>query len=192
MAGRFKSTTLLGCPKPYPMDTKITLFVASVLISGLSQSLKAQVKQTYQDEVFRQTTVVIKEDEATDVDVLNQNFDLEDVGMHQQIRITTAHSQTETATAKAPVQDLSASKNEDPLQLKKRITLSPTREQTDPELQQMIQIAPSIQSKGVEQETTTKASVRKHTKSKRSKSTRVKLKKRKRSPKNAFRKCYQF
>lgn len=48
----------------------------------------AQVKRQYQDETFSQTTVVIKDDQATDLEVLSQ-IDLDDVGMDQVIRITT-------------------------------------------------------------------------------------------------------
>ena len=60
----------------------------------------AQVKRQYQDEVFSQTIVVVKDDQAQDADILNQ-FDLDDIGMDQVIRITTEIP--EVSTPKTPV-----------------------------------------------------------------------------------------
>lgn len=53
----------------------------------------AQIKRTYTDNVYSQTTVAVKEDGASDVEVLNEAFDLDEFGMDQQIRITTEQFQ---------------------------------------------------------------------------------------------------
>jgi len=62
----------------------LTTFVALLM---LSISVEAQVKDQYQSDGL--TTTVVKEDSANDMDILNSQFDLDDVGMHQVIRITT-------------------------------------------------------------------------------------------------------
>ena len=67
------------------MKNRITTLILLVLAVQLTF---AQVKREYQDEVFSQTTVVIKHDKASDKDVLDQ-YDLDNIGMDQVIRITT-------------------------------------------------------------------------------------------------------
>lgn len=67
------------------MKNRITTLILLVLAVQLTF---AQVKREYQDEVFSQTTVVVKHDKASDKEVLNQ-YDLDDIGMDQVIRITT-------------------------------------------------------------------------------------------------------
>jgi hypothetical protein len=62
--------------------------IAAALILYISP-LQAQVKDTYQDQANALTTIVVKEDSASDLDILQQQFDLDQIGMHQVIRITT-------------------------------------------------------------------------------------------------------
>jgi len=52
-------------------------------------TLSAQVKKQFQDDTYAQTTIVIKDDAAGDLDILNSQFDLDEIGMDQVIRITT-------------------------------------------------------------------------------------------------------
>jgi len=63
----------------------LTTLVALLFVCA---TLNAQVKDQYQDK-SNGTTIVVKEDAANDMDILNDQFDLDDVGMHQVIRITT-------------------------------------------------------------------------------------------------------
>ena len=67
------------------MKNRISTLLLLLIVSHLSF---AQVKRQYQDEVFGQTTVVVKQEAATDADVLNE-LDIDEIGMHQVIRITT-------------------------------------------------------------------------------------------------------
>lgn len=64
----------------------LTTIVALLFVCATTQ---AQVKDKYQDKSNEMTTIVVKEDAANDMDILNDQFDLDDVGMHQVIRITT-------------------------------------------------------------------------------------------------------
>ncbi len=66
-----------------------------------SQFAFAQVKKQYQDDTFGQTTVVVKEDQATDLEILN-NMDLDDYGMDQVIKITTEDIRRMEAKNKEP------------------------------------------------------------------------------------------
>lgn len=68
------------------MKKTLLLFFSSMLF--LSQFAFSQVKKQFKDETFAQTTVIIKEDNASDADILN-DLDLDHIGMSQQIRITT-------------------------------------------------------------------------------------------------------
>ena len=65
--------------------TLVVLFTINSL--GISQ-----VKKQYQDTVHKSTTVVIKEDGANDLDILNSQFNLDDYAVNEQIKITTDHT----------------------------------------------------------------------------------------------------
>jgi len=68
---------------------KLTILITT-LIFCQGAILNAQaVKRSFQDEVYKQTTVVIKDKAASDLDILNNQFDLNELGMDQQIKITT-------------------------------------------------------------------------------------------------------
>jgi len=61
-----------------------------VLITCLAiQSSFAQVKKQYLDSQNTSTTVVVKENSANDLEILNSQFDINNVGMGQVIRIKT-------------------------------------------------------------------------------------------------------
>ena len=65
---------------------KLSLLLALVVCT--LQLSFAQIKKTYKDKVFGQTTVVVKEDSIKDTDILNE-FDLDEIGMDQIIQIST-------------------------------------------------------------------------------------------------------
>ena len=71
-----------------------------VALALLCQPLSGQIKEQYIDQADKLTTVVIKEEAASDMDILNNKFDLDEVGMHQVIRITTR----EEVSVPAPVE----------------------------------------------------------------------------------------
>lgn len=49
----------------------------------------SQVKKQYLDNQNLKSTVVVKEDNASDMDILNSQFDINSIGLGQEIRITT-------------------------------------------------------------------------------------------------------
>lgn len=63
--------------------------VAILAVMFLHLSAQAQVIKEIQDSSDALTTVVIKEKDESDIDILNEQFDLEEMGMHQVVRITT-------------------------------------------------------------------------------------------------------
>lgn len=78
-----------------------TLLVVAIILS--CQLSYSQVKRQYQDDSFAETTVVIKESsETSDLDVLNEYFDIDDVGVGQVFRLTT--EQVSSKSPKDPVQ----------------------------------------------------------------------------------------
>jgi len=67
---------------------KIIMLVAFATM--LTQAAEAQVKRQYKDKKFVKQTVVVKEKASTsDLDILNSQFDLDDVSVGEVIRITT-------------------------------------------------------------------------------------------------------
>ena len=69
------------------MNTKN--IVALLAIMFLHLSAQAQVIKEIQDSPDELTTVVIKKESESDYDILNEQFDLDEMGMHQVVRITT-------------------------------------------------------------------------------------------------------
>ena len=69
--------------------------LALAFLFVLSQTAFSQVKKQYKDETFAQTTVVVKENktEASDLEILDAQFDIDDFGMDQVIKITTEPDQ---------------------------------------------------------------------------------------------------
>ena len=61
-----------------------------LLVFSFQLSHAQQIKRQYQDDTYAETTVVIKDDKHTDdMELLNANFDLDDVAVGDVIRITT-------------------------------------------------------------------------------------------------------
>lgn len=85
----------------------------------------AQVKKQYQDDTFGQTTVVVKEDQATDLEILN-SMDLDDYGMDQVIKITTEDIRRMEEKKNKPAPEAVAVAVSDKKSPKKTIILDPT------------------------------------------------------------------
>ena len=56
----------------------------------LTMNVFAQIKEQYQAEASKNTIIVIKENRASDQDILAQNFNLDDYRVGDVIRITTS------------------------------------------------------------------------------------------------------
>ncbi|MEM1323878.1 MAG: hypothetical protein AAGG75_26700 [Bacteroidota bacterium] len=195
---------------------KSLLIVVSALL--LSQAAFSQVKKQYQDKVFNQTTIVVKEDNATDTDILTE-FDLDEIGMDQVIRITTEKDRPAPVeatprpvlVAEAPRQVIKQSTQPAPTVAEQPQAEQPKAEQ--PIAQQVqtttsravetpvqaVQVVDNVGNKqtaarpAVRQSRSSSGSYRSSAKRKRVKKTRrVKLKKRKRFKKRNKYKCYKF
>jgi len=156
---------------------KSILLVAIAMM--LSQFLHAQVKRQYKDEKFAEQTVVVKENaKVSDIDILNSQFDLDDVAVGEVIRITT-----ETMPAKQPVAEAPAA----PIVQEEAVAVVvPVQEIEDRPSQQERVRSPKTSSKSKAAKTK-----RKSKKKVKSKNPRFKKKKRKRV-RNHKKKCYRF
>ncbi len=126
----------------------ISTLVALLLLSG---SVYGQIKDQYTDEKDALTTVVVKEDAANDMDILNDQFDLDEVGMHQVIRITTreelpapapeetmsVQNPTKVTSSKASIPESAPTptpSSEEPIVTKSPVFVEATQEEIAPEL----------------------------------------------------------
>lgn len=80
----------------------LVLFTCLSLQFGFSQ-----VKKQFLDNKNARTTVVIKEDAANDLAILNSQFDINSIGMGQEIRITTQQDPPKQTLAEVPVSKVS-------------------------------------------------------------------------------------
>jgi len=70
-----------------------------VLATMFTQIVHAQIKRQYKDEKFAKQTVVVKSEESiSDLEILNSQFDLDDVSVGEVIRITTETDPKQTPT----------------------------------------------------------------------------------------------
>ena len=164
----------------------------------------AQVKRQYQDTDHASTMVVVKEDGMTDVDVLNSQFNLNDISMGQVIRITTEGTiVTDGDYSEAPpVQEVKAVDRapEKPVveEVEETIVITEVEEPTAPiEAPKMV----SNVVKADKNRTSTgriayndapSGTYRHMSEVKRPKTKRVRLKKNKRAKRNNYRKCFAF
>ena len=174
---------------------KKELIIIIAMIVATMQLTNAQVKNQYQDDVYAQTTVVVKEDSATDADILNNQFDLDEIGMGQVIRITTAPAEVENKVQKQE-QLAEATPKKEPIRNSKKI-VSKTK------TQKAVAEQPAV-TKKVAEKTTVKTrtasskSTRTYSKkrSKKKKSFKLfntkKKQKRKKYSKRQRSKCYRF
>lgn len=176
-----------------------------------AQFASAQVKKQYQDDTFGQTTVVVKEDQATDLEILN-SMDLDDYGMDQVIKITTEDIRRMEEKKKAAAAAVAVTEKKTP---KKTVILDPTgperwiptnkprkKAKTTAKLAKVEEqeAAPNLGGSYKKSKTVSKSSkksrvssskkTRKYKKSGKRKNRRFKKKKRKRSKRRYS--CYQF
>jgi len=142
---------------------KELLIIITMMVACL-QLTNAQVKNQFQDDIYAQTTIVVKEDSASDVDILNDQFDLDEIGMGQVIKITTAPAKKEEVQKE--VQLAEATPKKEPIRNSKKIV--PTSKK-----QKAVAEQPTSTKKTVAKKSTVKT-----TKSVSSKSTRTYSKKR--------------
>lgn len=186
------------------MYQKLSITLLCVLFPFFTFS---QVKKTYQSKDHQQTTVVVKEKQASDLDVLNTHFDTDDYGMDQVIRITTEGdvvpvntqtqlAQTEQPDFKTPI--VLESKEEILIEEEPLVTVSNEEEEeanitdiVNQDNQPTINQKPSTKASKKTTLTSTKSRST-YTQRKRKKGERIRLKKRKRSRKNYKKHCYKF
>ena len=68
------------------------IFLTLMVLFTVDSIALSQVKKQYRDNVDKSTTVVIKEDGASDLDILNNQFNIDDYAVNEQIKITTDQS----------------------------------------------------------------------------------------------------
>jgi len=68
------------------------IFLTLMVLFTVDSVVMSQVKKQYRDNVDKSTTVVIKEDGANDLDILNNQFNIDDYAINEQIKITTDQS----------------------------------------------------------------------------------------------------
>ena len=81
----------------------------SLLVSFLCLSLQfgfSQVKKQYLDNKNTASTIVIKEDKASDKDILNSQFDINSIGFEQEIRIKTENNGLKPILVKIPLAEV--------------------------------------------------------------------------------------
>ncbi len=144
------------------------------------------VKKQFQDNGNRETTVVVKEDAANDYDVLNSQFNIDDVGMGTVIRIDTETELPAPSTAEM-VANVS---EENPVIEEKttKVVTQDTNEAVD-------RASEPVAKKVVKKAPTRSSSSKSYKKSKKRSSNKFKVKKKKRkrySKRKKFNSCYRF
>jgi hypothetical protein len=67
----------------------------------------SQVKKQYLDNKNTKSTVIVKEDNASDMDILNSQFDINSIGLGQEIRIKTEKDPPKPTTlAEVPLSEI--------------------------------------------------------------------------------------
>ena len=78
-----------------------------VLLTCLSLQFGfSQVKKQYLDNTNTKSTVVVKEDNASDMDILNSQFDINSIGLGQEIRIKTEKDPPKQTLAEVPLAEV--------------------------------------------------------------------------------------
>ena len=168
---------------------QLSLLVALVVCT--LQLSFAQIKKTYKDKVFGQTTVVVKEDSIKDSDILNE-FDLDEIGMDQIIQISTQAEQpiptkiaeqtittAEATVANIPVANNPAPEKQKAINLEQRVIDAPGLSSVE---QESVQVHKRRASSGT----------RTYPKYHSPKNRRFKKKKRKKHRTHKKLKCYKF
>lgn len=201
------------------MYQKLSIALLCILCPLITFS---QVKKTYQSKDHQQTTVVIKEKQASDLDVLNTHFDADDYGMDQVIRITTegdvvavntqAHpAQSEQPDLKAPIvldnndeitieeePIVAISKKEESIvvETKNKVEINKVEEVKINNInsqENLAVVSQKTETKTNQNITSTNTKKRSsYTQRKRKQGKRIRLKKRKRARKSYKKHCYKF
>lgn len=171
------------------MNKTIKLLALGLLLTHIAQ---AQVKRQYKDKKFAEQTVVVKEKATTsDLDILNSQFDLDEIAVGEVIRITTETDPTKKV-AEAPIEEAVAVVEPTPPAPNPAPVVAPTStpvvEPTPaPPVQKVVERSPA--PKSVSYSSNARRSVKKVRSKKRN--PRFKKKKRKRV-KRSKNKCYRF
>ncbi len=174
-----------------------TLLVLAIILSCQLSYAQSQVKRQFQDETFAETTVVIKDDAATnDLEVLNNYFDMDDVSIGQIIRITTETTPVSKPTPPVAIQ-------ETPVAPKAVVVKAPAEQAEKPEVVQVVQkqveekeevagAAAQPQQKSIRSGGSSTRSVKKRAYIGNKRNKRVKAPKRKNKKRRNSSKCYSF
>ena len=193
------------------------ILVCFTLQFGFSQTNSDNVKRQYIDKVNTETTVVVKQDNASDMDVLNRQFNLNDVSMGEVIFIKTedlapAKPKAERTSFSQMVQESSKPSRTVATQpvVKETPTAQPSVASTTTVVRKSSRAAsarPQLRSKTSTPKTTKSRTIAKKSVAppakrasrykgtgtlKRVKTKRVKLKKRKRVKRGRRNKCFSF
>lgn len=178
-----------------------SLKILLVLAFASIQFVQAQtVKKQFKDEIYTQTTVVIKEDGANDLDILNDQFDLDDYDLGQVIKITTApeqppvveEQQLQEATAQVVTQEIEEPEERaEPVKVQEVEQPQPVlAKQTVEEESEPVAVLASVQKKSTSRSS---GSTRSYKSGKRTKvQFKVRKKKRRRSSRRSGSSCYSF
>ena len=169
----------------------IKLVIAMLLVT--SQFAFAQVKKQFQDDANKKTTVVVKEDAVNDYDILNNQFNIGDVGMGTVIRIDTEKELPAPApeemvadnSGEIQVQTSTINLNEPTPKVVTQNTNEAVDRASEPVEKKVVKKATRSTSSSASKGTGKRVSV--------SKKFKVKKNKRKRSKKRKrFKSCYRF
>ncbi len=180
-------------------------FLLVVMLTGLS-TLQAQIKRQYQDENHRNQTVVVKDGDMSDMDILNSQFNLDDYSLGDVIMITTEGKVEVQSQNTAPTTPNSITEEpivpskieEEPTPIEEEVIVAQVEETVEKEA--VVEKEPKAVAVSSEK-TTTRSSISKSTTSssrrtssykKKKKRTFIKLPKRKKVRKNRFSSCYSF
>lgn len=172
------------------MNKLIPLIALAIL---LTNAVHAQIKRQYKDKKFAKQTVVIKESATqSDMDILNSQFNIDEIEVGEVIRITT-ESIPEKTSATVDSSEKENIKNKLPeIEIEQEVEVVETKKQK--EITEPIQEEVNSKKEVPEISTSVKSIQRpaKKIKSKRKK-PKFKKKKRKRTKSNLWRKkCYRF
>jgi len=184
------------------MNIKNILAIMAIMFLHLSTQAQEVIKQI-EDSSDELTTVVIKGEDESDIDILNEQFDLDEMGMHQVVRITTGGTVVlDEPKPEVPEQTPSVAPVENPEPVQQEVVLAKvTQEQKAP--QQKKEVKETIKKKPTETKVVGKSASNSYSSKNSNRRTafkpyyskkRFKKKKRKKRSRRSKRKgsCYSF
>ena len=173
------------------------MLIVALSVFGYS-IVNAQIKRQYQDAAYASTMVVVKENGQTDVDILNSQFNLNDVSMGQVIRITTEGTIVNDASPSVPVQEVKAVEREILAVEKEEKIVVETKKEESEEIAQP-KLVSAVTKKNTSRTATGRiayndAPIGTYTKMSdfKRKKKKVRIKKAKRAKRNNYNKCFAF